>query len=230
MRSPWASGQLPLPLTLAEHARFDGFLAEGNEEAVQRLRELAAAPRPPGVLLSGPAGSGKTHLLQAACHDAARAAYLPLAELPADAQLLEGLASRRLVALDDVDRWLGTASLEAALVALAQDLRVTGGALLLASRETAAAQTATLPDWGSRLRGLVSYRLSPLRDGQLGTFVDLAVRRRGLTLDAAVRDYWLARRPRRVTAILDDLDRVDRAALAAGRRLTVPLLKAVLDL
>ena len=74
-------GQLPLALALADHARFETFVDGGNAAAVRHVRALAAGA-PDVVWLSGPAASGKTHLLQAACRAAAqggrRAMYVAL--------------------------------------------------------------------------------------------------------------------------------------------------------
>ena len=41
-------------------------------------------------------------------------------------------------------------------------------------------------------------------------------------------DYWLARGPRDLGALLTDLDTLDKASLAYKQRVTIPLLKQVL--
>jgi len=56
--------QLPLGVRLGEAARFEGFVAGPNAQVLEQLTGGA----PPRVLwLWGRAGTGKTHLLQAAC-------------------------------------------------------------------------------------------------------------------------------------------------------------------
>jgi len=97
--------QLALPLQLADHAVFASFLDSGNETLVATLCDIAAGGEGHGCWLWGATATGKTHLLQAVCDAAGdRAIYVPLSML-ADAgpEILEGLASRDLICIDDVD-------------------------------------------------------------------------------------------------------------------------------
>jgi DnaA-homolog protein len=117
--------QLALPVRLRAAAVFDSYWAGPNAEIVTALRTAGTAP----VWLWGAQATGKTHLLQAACAAAgsAAAAYFPLDRnlgLPADA--LQGLASRGLVCIDDVEAIAGEGRWERALFELyneAQELR-----------------------------------------------------------------------------------------------------------
>ena len=97
--------QLALPLQLADHAVFASFLDSGNETLVATLADIAVGGEGHGCWLWGAASTGKTHLLQAVCDEAGdRAVYVPLSMF-ADAGpgILEGLASRELICIDDVD-------------------------------------------------------------------------------------------------------------------------------
>jgi DnaA family protein len=70
--------------------------------------------------------------------------------------------------------------------------------------------------------------LAPLDDDGRREVLRQRARRRGLAMDEAALD-WLMRRVGRDLASLTQLfDRLDRAALAAQRRLSVPFLRATL--
>ncbi|MEQ8485408.1 MAG: DnaA regulatory inactivator Hda [Pseudomonadales bacterium] len=225
--------QLALRFPLAARARFDDFVDAGNEELVRRLKELDAGEAGfRGYLLFGPAGSGRSHLLQAACHaHAGRGAmYLPLADRLLTPQMLDGLDALGLVALDDVDAWLGREEAERALLALYQGLQAAGGRLLVGSARPPASLACRFPDLGSRLRGLAAYQVQPLGDAGRALLLRRLAAQRGLEVGAAVLDFWLSRSPRELPALLAELDRLDQAAMAAQRRLTVPLVKQVLGL
>jgi DnaA family protein len=103
-----------------------------------------------------------------------------------------------------------------------------GGALLYTAREWPDASGLTLPDLVSRLAQCTRIALVPLDDAGRAQMLRLRASRRGLQLDEAAID-WLLRRVGRDPAGLAQLfDRLDRAALAAQRGLTVPFLRKVL--
>lgn len=232
-------GQLALKFPLSTRYRFDTFVAGANPELMRFLETLPEQAGFAGALLHGPAGAGRTHLLQAACHAQGEAAaggaapgaiYLPLndpALLPAS---LEALDTLELVAVDDVDAWIGQPEHERALLDLYQGLHARGGHLLVSARLPAAGLRFHYHDLASRLGGLPSYRVRPLGDADKAGVLRRLAAERGLELPAAVLDFWLARSARDLPSLLDDLDRLDGAAMAAQRRLTVPLLKQVLGL
>ena len=109
--------QLALPLRLADHAVFGSFLPSGNETLVATLEDLADGGGGQGCWIWGGSATGKTHLLQAVCDRAGdRSVYVPLAMLvAAGPDLLEGLASRELICLDDIHAVAGDTAWEAAL-------------------------------------------------------------------------------------------------------------------
>ncbi len=225
--------QLALRLPLAERARFDTFEAGDNGELLGRLQALAAgAAGFDGCFLHGAAGAGRTHLLQATCQQrgSGSAMYLPLADPQVVPAMLDGLESRGLVALDDLEAWLGQPEAEAALLDLYQGLLSAGGQLLVSAGRAAVDLEFHYPDLASRVRALPAYRLRPLDDTRKAALLVRLAARRGLSLPEPVVEFWLSRGARDLPALLADLERLDEASLAQQRRITVPLVKQVLGL
>ncbi len=108
--------QLPLSVTLRDDATFGNFQAlAGNAQALQTLRRFSGADRV--IYLAGPRASGRSHLLQAVCHEQSDAIYLPMAELVdySPAEVLSALEFQPLVCLDDIDALAGNRPWEEAL-------------------------------------------------------------------------------------------------------------------
>lgn len=224
--------QQPLGIHLPDTADFETFYPGPNAEVLAAVRDLAEMEAG-GRFIWGLPGSGKTHLLQAACREAslagAAAAYLPLRELAGERPaILEGLADGRLLCLDDLDTVAGRSDWELALVSQIDRLRHAGGRLLCAASAAPEGLDLALPDLVSRLSWGSIHRLRTLDDGQRLQALQLRASRRGLMLPESVAAYLLARAPRDMHALMALLERLDRASMVAKRRLTVPFVREVL--
>lgn len=230
------SRQLALNLRLKDASSFGNFLAGPNREAMEQLRAAVvqaatqANAKPAMIYLWGAEGAGKTHLLQAACRLAQELGvapvYIPLAEVVALApSLLEGLEETSLVCLDDVERIAGRAEWEAALFSLVERRRSTGGMLAVAASAPPDRLGLKLPDLASRLAWGTTYAMQPLSDAQKLEAVQLRARHRGFEMPEDVASYILSRYPRDLVSLFSLLDRIDEAALAQQRRVTIPFLR-----
>ncbi len=226
--------QLPLEIRLADHALFANFHPAGNELLVHELRQCIDTPEHPMVWLWGAVQSGRSHLLQACAAEAGErgltAAYLPLAragEFPVAA--LEGLGEMDLVCLDDVDGLAGDPAWERGLFGLYEGLRQGGGRLVVAADVPPAELAFDLPDLASRLKSGGVFRLHALADEACVQALQIRARFRGLELPDDTAHFLLARLPRSMAGLFAVLDQLDRAALAAQRRLTIPFVRLVLD-
>lgn len=80
-----SAGATALGVGLRDDATFDSFLPAANASLLEHLSRQPEADGEPFLYLWGAPGSGRSHLLQAACHAASdrdlRALYLPLREL-----------------------------------------------------------------------------------------------------------------------------------------------------
>ena len=222
--------QLPLGVQLGVSLRFDTFAAGPNAAALEALRRLADGVSVAPVWVFGPHGSGRSHLLQAACAEAGRAgrpaAYLPLAQLRADGpQILDGFEHLALVALDDLDAVAGDAAFEAALFTLYNGLAEQGGGLAVAAAGSPAATDVRLPDLASRLAASEVHRLEPLAESAQPDALRRRAERRGLELPDETLAFLTRRAPRDFATLCRMLDALDTESLAAQRRLTVPFVR-----
>jgi DnaA family protein len=85
-----------------------------------------------------------------------------------------------------------------------------------------------LPDLISRLSACTQLVLRPLDEGARRQLLRERALLRGIELDDNVLDWLFARGRRDLVSLLDLLERVDRASLAAKRRVTVPFLREML--
>ena len=221
--------QLPLALRWPRRQRFEHFHAGANAPALVAVRTLALEPGAPWVYLHGANGSGRSHLLMAACQAAAaagrRVQYLPLATLGDSATALRGVAGSELLALDDLGGIAGNRDAEHALFDLYNRVRADGSALLFAADATPTRLGIELADLRSRLGACTRFALKPLDDAERRTVLKAQAAARGIELDDSVLDWLFARYARDLGALLDLLDRLDVASLAAQRRITIPFLR-----
>ena len=227
------SPQIPLGLRFPAHQRFESYIGEENAVAVAALRRSLEDPAAPWVYLSGPDGSGKSHLLIAACQAAPerRVQYLPLASLGAEAEsALMAIADFDLLCIDDVHTIVGHRDAEIALFDVFNRGRACGGTLALAGRKPVGHLALELPDLASRLRSCAQFALKPLGEETRREVLKARAQARGFELDDAALAFLFRRHARDLGALLELLDRVDRESLAAQRRITVPFLRRIMGL
>lgn len=226
------SRQLPLALRYPPDQRLDTFVAP-PPGAIAQLQAAATGASGDWLYLSGPAGSGKTHLALGACAAAEeagqRAAYVPLNAAAGRAKdALEALQAD-LVAIDGLEVSAGDGDDELALFEFHNRARGAGIRVLYVATRGPDALGLGLPDLRSRLGQCSRIALAPLDDAGRRQVLRARADRRGLAMDDAALDWLLERVGRDLAGLTARLDALDRLSLAAQRRITVPFLRNALD-
>ncbi|WP_330946412.1 DnaA regulatory inactivator Hda [Thermomonas sp. LB-4] len=225
--------QLPLALRAPPDQRLSRYV-DAPVGLPEALHALAVGGAAAGLYLHGAHATGKTHLLLATCAEAeaaaARAVYLTLQGLRGHVRAaVEGLERAELVAVDDVDAVAGSRDDEVALFDLHNRLHDAGRGVLYAADAAPDALPLVLPDLRSRLAQCARWTLPVLDDAGRAELLRQRAAARGLDLDDAALEWLLRRCSRDLGSLTAIFERLDRASLAAQRRLTVPFLRQVLE-
>lgn len=228
------TAQLPLGLHWPVRHRLEDFVPGDNAAAVALVHDAACTDGAAWLYLSGPPSSGRSHLLVAACamaNEVGRSAqYLSLREAGADsAAVLRSVGGSQLLALDDVDAIAGDDAGEYALFDLYNRCRADGSCIIFAARAPAQQAPFALPDLVSRLAACTQVTLRLLDEGGRRKALRMRAQARGIELDDVVLNWLFTRGKRDLGSLTQLLDRIDRAALAEQRRVTIPFLRQVLN-
>jgi len=207
------AGQLALDLPHVPALDADDFmLSECNAEA---MRLIASWPDWSArcALIAAPAGAGKSHLVNV-WRERSGAEVMSAAGI-ADARVE---AQSAHVAVEDVDRFLHD---ERALFHLLNLSRERGFDILLTARSLPGGWPVQLEDLRSRLRSLPFARIGEPDDALLRAILVKLFDDRQLSAPPAVIDFLLRRMERSVAAAVALVSRMDKAALAERRRITV---------
>lgn len=226
-------GQMSLGLALRDEAQFDNFIT--GREAQAWLELLADCRRwQDPIFLVTPAGFGCSHLLQASCHSAQQQGlavqYLALADLfsieglPAE-EVFEGLEQLDLLVLDDVHLLAQLPLWQEALFHLYNRISASHCQLLMGSHQLASQLDLGLKDLQSRLTWGLSLNFPNLSDSELIELLIMRATGRGMLLSQEVANFIVSRAERSPQALMQLLDRLDRASLLDQRRLTIPFVK-----
>lgn len=218
-----AAAQLPLEFDHRPALSGEDFLvAECNEEAVAWIDRWPDWPSP-ALVIHGPAGCGKSHL--AAVFGAASGAHtIGVDDLHADS--LD--ASAGAVIIEDADSILNS-EVETPLFHLYNRLSETGQRLLLTGLQPPGRWTIGLADLRSRLNAATAVGIGAPDDALIQAVLVKMFADRQLEIDTDVIAFVLPRMERSFAAARELVATADRLALAERRRITVPLMKRVLE-
>ena len=220
--------QMSLSIQLMDNARFDNYVVGDNDTAVYSIKNTTEQY----VYLWGGSGCGKTHLLQSLCHAYSQThlkiSYLPLNNIMLTPSAFENLESMDLVCLDNIEFAAGNPIWEEALFNLYNRLRDADTRLVVAAEKSPTGLDFKLADLASRMCWGPVYHLKTLDDDEKKMAVQQRAKNRGLDLDDNVVDYLLKRSARDMQSLFELLDKLDKASLAAKRKLTVPFVRELL--
>ncbi len=203
---------------------FGNFIEGANAAALDALR--AAVIGAGHVMLWGPPGSGRSHLLRAAVNEAS-AAGRPALHLEADK--LDGQflpVQSELVAIDNIER-LGVDG-QIVLFNAFNRAREQGLTLLLAAARPPR-ELALREDLRTRIGQTLVFELRPLDDQTRSHILLTLAQRRGLNIGDDLVRFLLCHGRRDLPSLISALDALDRASLERKRPVTLPLLRGLMQ-
>ncbi len=225
--------QLVLGVHLQDETNFSNYLVSPvNSQLVSSLQNENSPQQ--FIYIWGASSSGRTHLLQALCHQQAESGnavlYLPLGERAEfGVELLQGANTLSMVCLDDVDELANVGEWEAALFKLYNEVLETDTRLLVSANVPPQQLSLSLPDLQSRLQSFLVYQMQEPGDEEKSAILRMRAKNRGINIDAAVADYIVQRAERSLASLMDILEKLDRITLEKGRRVTIPLVREIMQ-
>lgn len=235
MKQVKMNNQLTLGVSLKDEATFANFYAGKNIQLVQLLQNAAHGKSEKVIYFYGMGGLGCTHLLQACCHEAnlqqLSAVYIPLASIhDFTPEIFRGLENLDLICVDDIHRIAGNTLWEEAFFHAYNRIVDAKRHLIVTANVAPKAMGLTLPDVVSRLEWGMTFPLQSLSDDEKLQILMMRAERRGLMLSEEVGKFILTHCPRHMSTLFAALDALDKMSLAAQRKLTIPFVKAVLQM
>lgn len=226
--------QLPLHFEFRANQTFDDFFPGANHEIVTHLQRCIAGLGEQQIFLWGKSGQGKTHLLQACCHQAQNqnlsSFYFDLAnaKLP-DSSMLIGLDEYEVVCFDNIEHIAGNAAWELAFFNFFNQHRDRGHKLIVSASSAPNDIAIQLPDLKTRLNWGLTLKIQPLTDSDKIAALIFKADQMGFEIAPQAGRFLLTHYDRDLTSLWALLEKLDRASLAAKRKLTLPFLKQILD-
>ncbi|HID82882.1 MAG TPA: DnaA regulatory inactivator Hda [Chromatiales bacterium] len=226
--------QLPLPISLSPRATFETFVTGDNEESVACLKGLLQSHSEPQAFIWSKAARGKTHLLQAICHQAAEenknAAYVPLKELAeSDPRLLHGMEQLDIICIDDIHLAGNDKEWAVELFNLINRCREQKTPLVFSATKKPQEMSLALEDLRSRLMWGPMFYLKKLQDEDLFKTVTQRAENIGLEISLEATQYLFTRSRRDIKELLQIIDQLDKETIIQQRRVTLPLIRSVLE-
>jgi DnaA family protein len=225
--------QLPLHFEFRANQTFDDFFPGSNLEIINHLQKSIAGNGERQIFLWGQSGLGKSHLLQACCHQAQSrqlsSFYFALSpsELP-DPALLKGLDKFDIVCFDNIEHIAGNEAWELAFFNFFNLHRDQGHTLILSAACPPNEIAIQLPDLKTRLNWGLTLQIPPLSDDDRITALIFKADQMGFEISPKAGHFLLTHYDRNLSSLWALLTKLDRASLAAKRKLTIPFLRQIL--
>lgn len=224
--------QIPLAFEFRANQTFKDFFAGSNQEVVTHLYQCIQSQSEPQIYIWGTPGLGKTHLLQACCQQSYQyglsAFYFAFSESLPDPVLLTGLEKYDVVCFDNIDAIAGDQNWELAFFNFYNEQRSLSHKLIITANKPPDQLGIQLQDLKTRLSWGLTLKLKPLQDEEKIAALMFRAEQMGFEVSPQAGRFLLTHLNRDMASLWALLEKLDKASLAAQRKLTIPFLKQTL--
>lgn len=225
--------QLALDIDIQEHQTLSNFCWHGNEVLQSQLALSLKNEGEHFFYIWGNNGVGKSHLLQALTqHIGSSAIYLSMEQLKDyGSEIFEGIDQLDFICIDNVDAIAGNYEMEEALFHLYNRIRDNNHShLIIADQKNLSNLSIQLPDLHSRIAWGLVFQMHELNEEDKLKVIEQQAHAKGFNLPENVGHYLIKHCARSMHQLTSIIGTLDKASLAAKRKLTVPFVKQILNL
>ena len=218
--------QLALALTLNEQMLFNNFIGKHNQEIIQTIGQLLPEKKPAFntnadiTYVYGESGMGKTHLLQACCHQIINndctVVYIDCAIDELNQETVQQMINHDWICLDNVH--LASQQTQYALYSLYNQGQLTGLKLVVASCLMPKALNLSLVDLTTRLSRSTVFVLESLDYEQKQIILKQKMHSQGIVLSDDIYPYLIKNYSRNLKKLLLMLDKINKKAVLSHKR------------
>lgn len=218
--------QMPLALKPPRRLIFDNYIAGENQSVIETLKTGLEAGD--WYLLTGPHGSGRTHLMSALfqhlCDQGQASAYVPLSDAN-DWPLLDEVTEATVV-IDDVDALAADPVGEMHLFNALNRWRIEKTTVVMSA---AGLSEFALPDLCSRLGQATRLKLKALQDEDFEALVLRLVNDQEMDMPADVAKYLVSRVRRNAGDVTRLVNQLLLKSMSERRAITIPMVRSLLQ-
>ena len=226
--------QIPFEFSNFQELDFTSFIQGKNKYLLDLLKTLIKKERNDCLYIWGSEGTGKTHLLQAACKQAyemnSQVTYIPLKQhREFDSEILNGLGQLDLICIDDLESIFDNLEWQQRLTLLYNEIRDNNNSIIISSTFSPKNINIELEDLKSRLAWGQVQKIKPPDDELKIEILKRKASERSFELTKSVAEFLIRRTDRDLNSLIKILDVIDHSSLAAKRKVTVPFVKELID-
>lgn len=234
--------QLVLPVSFRKQDSLRNFVEGDNAQLIRHIKSvLADKTKFPQAsqricVVTGVAGTGKSHLLLAICEQAALSGltqqYIDLAQIiNMPPELILGLINKDVVCIDNLQCADDTSLWQTAVFDTINQFTEAQGTLLLIATSTPLEQlTYSLADLRTRLSWGTNFTLQPLNDEDKYKALENHLKAIGIGYTDDAIGFLLSRTSREMHDLVIVINALDKASLQSKRKITIPFIKSTLGL
>jgi DnaA family protein len=231
---PTSLSQIPFEFGNFQKRDFASFVQGENQVLLYFLNTIIKKEKNDCLYIWGPQGTGKTHLLQAACKQANeinyQVTYIPLRQhKDFSPEMLNGLGKLDLICVDDLEFISDNVEWQQRLTLLFNEIRDNHNSMIISSAISPKNINIELNDLKSRLVWGQVYKIKPPNDELKIEILKKKATERSFELSNDVVEFLIRRSDRDLNSLIEILDEIDRSSLAAKRKITIPFVKELIS-
>lgn len=229
-----SSPQIPFQFGNFQKNDLVSFLTGDNQDLLKLISLISNNKATHSLYLWGESGTGKSHLLQAVCKQAAdndlHVAYIPLNQYEElSAEMLHDLGELDLVCVDNLECVAGQLEWQQGLVWLYNELRDNSHSMIMSGNKSPVNIALEVEDLKSRLSWDQVAQIKSPDDELKIAILKQKANARSFELSDEVIEFLIRRVDRNLGSLITVLDKIDHASLAEKRKITIPFVKELIN-
>ncbi|MCP8352148.1 DnaA ATPase domain-containing protein [Candidatus Synchoanobacter obligatus] len=222
--------QQTLDLSITSTKTFDNFTCPTNSDAKKMLEYYIKNPSESMIIIEGNQGTGKTHLLLAACHffqqSGRRASFIPLRN-PADIEMFfsQPIAGD-LICIDDVHLATKHSDLEHNLFRLYNHAELSGSKLIWSKSSQCQFQRKDLQ---SREQSMLSIQLLPYTPNETYQILMQHLEQSQSTISGDICQLLIKDYTRNISKLLCKLKEIEAYAHSTQKKVTMKMARELIQ-